>query len=822
MRKLFKQVSIVAAAAVMACSSAFFAGCGYEFKPLAGEVTGEVSSQGGFAVQKGEYVYFINGIEAQSSDNTYGTPVKGALMRIKMADVKAGNNTAEVVVPSLMVAADYTSGLYIYGDRIYFATPNTVGNTLGEVDTGVLSFRSAKLDGSDVREHHRVGDSATVYRYVEAGETVYLIYEEDSTLYSYNTASGVNTSLAEGVGAYVVSSSDKSDPYLYYTMQVSEGADTDSPYAYTTYNQIYRVRADATQAPYEYTWSETYLEDHDGEAPYHNLGEIVLDGIGRADPVTQFNHDVDTENNNRLSYGYTYTLQSYANGGIYFVRSSQPSAGSSVGSSGELYYLPASSVDAEGWNSVSGNSVHKTDAEGALEVVASAADTSNASSAAYFYLEEDATANVKHHYLYVSDSVLYRVDVVNDGNGTKARIGEGGAAALGIAFGVGEATIIAADASGDVYDYVYYTCSEDDGLTVGRAVYNGTAADYRTLVTAGGDNAPYHAEPVLGVKHASGWYNYEVLDGVVFYADATAYGETTYNYIWTANLTKADGAMMTNAELAARNDYYEEIVGEDGYVSSLTDEGNGKLSGMVEYFFRTGKRDAVDANIEEAIENGKSETYLYSEEEKKAFDEFVEGKGAAEQFKDGDGKLYTKLSYFTQRIGALAEADEEAIDEYWRSTLQRYSVEDAEEGLPTWAWVLIGVGIALVVAAGVLVPVLILKKRRKAQEQPREARMAVDTMDDREVDVYAVNDPEAEPIEEIAEDVPAEDAEAPAEASGDAVPEAVSEEAPAADAEPAEAAKTPSEAAEAAPEPAPEPAPEAVPEATSEEPSEEK
>ena len=54
------------------------------------------------------------------------------------------------------------------------------------------------------------------------------------------------------------------------------------------YNQVYRVRADVTEetAPYEYTFSEEYLEEHDGEAPYVNLGEIVLDGIG-ATYVTQ-------------------------------------------------------------------------------------------------------------------------------------------------------------------------------------------------------------------------------------------------------------------------------------------------------------------------------------------------------------------------------------------------------------------------------------------------------------------------------------------------------------------------------------------------------
>ncbi len=799
MRKLFKHISIVAAAAVMAVSSAFFAGCDYQFTPLAGEVTGEVSSQGGFVVQKGEYVYFINGVETHTSDNTYGTPVKGALMRIKTADVKAGKNTAETVVPSLMVAADYTSGLYIYGDRVYYATPNTVGNTSGTVDNTVLSFRSAKLDGSDIQEHFRVADNATVYRFVTVNDAVYIIYVTDSTLASYNTATETDTTLAENVSAYVVSSSDKSDPYIYYTMSVSEGADTDAPYQFTTYNQIYRVRADVTEAPYEYTWDQEYLDDHDGEAPYYNLGEIVLDGIGRTDPITQFNHDATKEPNNRLSYGFTYTLQSYANGGIYFVRASQPSAGSSVGSSGELYYLPTSAIDAEGWNSVSGNSVYSpSNPAGALEVVASAADTSNASSAAYFYIEEDAASNLKHHYLYVSGSYIYRVDVVNDGSGTKAQIGEGGQDKLGIAFDASEATLIALDDSDETYSYVYYTKTDGDGLSVQRAVYNGDAEDYRTLAAENEDHAPYKSVQVLDIQHVSSWYNYEVVDGVVFYANAKAYGENTYSYVWAADLTKADGSAMNNAEVAELNEKYDKITDDtDGYIAKLSEEGNGKLSGMVEYYFYTGERSAIDENIAESIENGQSETYLYSEEEQKAFDDFYNGKGDAEQFKDESGTLYTTVSYFTTRLGSMSESDREGFHDYWRSVLQRYTVEEEPTGLPAWAWALIGIGIGVVVAAAVVVPIVVVKKRKKSKDAlPREERMAVDTTDDRDVDVYAVNDAPAQEAAEQAEESVSEPAEEPTEERVSEVPADGSEE---------NAAEAPAEQAADSEEPSPDP-----------------
>ena len=781
MRKIFKRISIAAAAAVIAVSSAFFAGCDYEFTPLEGDVTGEVSSQGGFVVEIGEYVYFINGVESYSSDNTYGTPVKGSLMRIKTADIKAGNNTAETVIPSLMVAGDYTSGIYIYNGRVYYATPNTVGNTQGEVDNTVLSFRSANLNGSDVQEHLRVADNATVYRYTAVDDVVYIVYETDGTLTSYNTETGTGTTLAENVVEYVLNSTDRTNPYIYYTMTVTDRADSSSPLEYDNYNQIYRVRADATEAPYTYTWDQEYLdENNDGEAPYLNLGELVLDGIGKNDDVTQFNHDVEAENANCISYGYTYTLQAYNNGGIYFVRSSQLKPGSSVGSSGELYFLDETKLGSDDWNTVSGNSVYTgTEGSGELEVVASAADTSNASSSAIFYTDDDDTDNIRHHYLYVSGSEIHRVDVINDGNGTKAQIGEGGARSLRIASDASEATLMFIDStSDDTYSYLYYTKSSDNGLTVERAVYNGDVENYRTLSAAGENNEPYKPVRVLDIEHASGWYNYEVVDGVVFYANAHTFGETAYTYVWTVDLTDADGALLNNEELETVNEYYDKITGDDGYLTNLSGDGNGKLSGMIEYYFYTGERTAVDENIAEAVENGKSETYLYSDEEKAAFDEFIKGEGDAADFKDGDGTLYTQLSYFTNMIGAMSEDDTESYHEYWRDVLQRYTVSEEDTGLPVWAWALIGVGIGVVVVgAGLAAFFIVRSRKKKAAERSYKTFMEVDTTDDRDVDVYAANDAAEESnVQELT-------AEEAAEAETPASPEESEEQAEEAEAE---------------------------------------
>ena len=102
MQKVRKLTGILTA--LLLCGSAFaFSGCsGYKPTALEGDISGAVSSNGGFVVEKGNFVYFINGQEESNADNTYGEVVKGGLYRIAKTDLKAGNyEKAQAVVPCL-------------------------------------------------------------------------------------------------------------------------------------------------------------------------------------------------------------------------------------------------------------------------------------------------------------------------------------------------------------------------------------------------------------------------------------------------------------------------------------------------------------------------------------------------------------------------------------------------------------------------------------------------------------------------------------------------------------------------------------------------
>lgn len=805
MRKLFKKISVLSVAAVLAAGTLSLAACNQSVSvaPDMSATQESVTSNGGFVVTTGDYYYFINGVETYTADNTFGNVVKGALMREKKSELKEKKNEAEIVVPSLITSSDYSSGIYIYGTgenaRVYYATPNNVKNTSGQVENDYLDFKSAKLDGTDTAHYFRVSDNATVFRFVEVEGTVYVLYVENSNLHSYNTATKTDTLLVSSMSAYVLNSNDKTDPYVYYTMPVKGWIDTENGGVDYKFNQIYRVRADAAEAAHDFKLDKDWIEnENDGKEPYHNFGSIVLDGIGRTDEEfdTRFSPDYnDTLANTDVLplIGYNYTLQAYANGGIYFTRS--------AGSQSEgLYYLATDKLTSD-WNSIRGNGVYTpvTNEGGALEAVANSTNASNAGTAALFYIDEADGA--KHHYLYVKDSSIYRADVVNDGKGTNKKYGSKNGD-LEIAHDESGATLVFRDAvSDDAYDYVYYTKSN----SVNRVAYNGEASNYSNLVFGEDDtvNDNFKTVALKGVQHASSWYNYEIIDNVLFFANTETVGPTSYNYVYTVDLKNANGKLMNAVELEERNDNYDLVMGDEGYLATVTKDYS-KLENAIKYYFYTGESTQFWTNIEEATAAGKKEDFVYKEDEKAIFKAFSEGKD--NDFVaglNGEGVKYRVQSAFITFIGQKSEADQKSFAEYWETALEHFTPAEEEGGLAWWAWMLIGIAIAVVVAGAVgLTVFLVLRKKKQEKKAPKE-RLAVDTSDDKDIDVYAVNDrasAEAEEDSELAvetveqEDVAVE--EAPVESDENAAAE--SEAAPAVEEAP-EAPEAPAEEAPEAP-----------------------
>ncbi len=773
MRDKIKKVLGIALATV--CVSTAFVGCG-DVADYKGETLGTgfdaaaaVSSNGGFAVEKGDYIYFINGQEDYTASNVYGEVVKAALMRVSKADLAAGNftdDTVKTVVPSLFVAQNYDAGIYIYDDYVYYATPTTGKSTHGVVENTYLDFKRAKLDGSEGHMnsyYFRLSDNKSAYRFVQPGvdknndgkKDVYCLYvesvtEESSTvkyLRSYNTATGETTTLVKGASDYYFDTENAESADVYYTMGVTVSFESNIT---EKYNQIYRVNATATAdedganekytvyngdvSIKEYSFdgymkkqneklkAEGSAEKYDlndySTYPYVNLGTLVLDGIGKsAIEKTQFNWDQTTEST-VLGEGYSYTINGYRDGGLYFTRSTITTSGS-AGESAKLYYVADAKTQSE-WNVVNGNK------EENLEIVAP--NTNNTGSALIF---KDGDT---HYYVYLdstnSNLVRAHYDAQNGAISTTVMVE-----------GISSATPYKVDKTGKFL--YYYAASEGDnanGQALTRIKYDGTADNYAAMLANRPENAEYQPLKLDFVDFTTEWYKPEFFGNTVLYANAQLFGSNAYNYIYAAK-------MGTAAEIKAANEEYNAVL---DYINAAKYSSYEKLQAAMEYYFRTGETTAFE-----------DVRTLYGSYQAKEFDDFVA------KFAVKEGATAAEFKYenaFISRVGDITAADKEEIQTAWvDSLMQPEEEETTDEGLPDWAIALIVCGSVLIVGAVVAVVLVIYFKKKKAKKAEEDAtvnaykRKQIDTTDDKSIDVYADDSAEETPTE-AAEEAPVEEA----------------------------------------------------------------
>lgn len=160
-----------------------FAGCGDSATPLQNVGGAVVSGNGSFAVEKGEYVYFINGQEAVTVENEFGKVEKASLVRVKTSEL-ANPKTAkiETVIPKLMISASYKTGVFVYGDYVYYATPSNIKDKQSNILNNQTQFFRFDLKTGKAGKHIAVAqDNTTEYRFVENNGVVYLVFIKTET-----------------------------------------------------------------------------------------------------------------------------------------------------------------------------------------------------------------------------------------------------------------------------------------------------------------------------------------------------------------------------------------------------------------------------------------------------------------------------------------------------------------------------------------------------------------------------------------------------------------------------------------------------------------
>lgn len=248
-----------------------------------------VYGNGGVAVRKGEYLYFVNAYSTKTlgyGDNKYGKETLSAIYRTKLnsngvvdVDDKGLPTGAELVAGQ--IAGFKNSGLYIFGDYIYYATPKVTKESSGNEVTDLVSFERVKLNGTGHKTIYSISTLGSDFKYemYQANGRVYVLVLNDSKLISASVAvdgSKVTTkTLAKDVTSAVFPNK------INYAKD-----DTSSEFN----NYVYFTRA-------------TTLDD-DGLENYNYIGKVKIDGSKDAENIklTEKTYSLAEVKNNKLYY----------------------------------------------------------------------------------------------------------------------------------------------------------------------------------------------------------------------------------------------------------------------------------------------------------------------------------------------------------------------------------------------------------------------------------------------------------------------------------------------------------------------------------------
>ena len=185
-----KFLKVVASLVLVVISVFAFTACGANYRETTNVTTG-VLSNGGSAVKYGGYLYFINGTnENNGENNTAGKVTRGAIYRAKLNDQGEvildddGNITqTELVVSSLV---GYNNGsISIFGDYLYFASPNAGQNSKGTILYNETCFYRYDLINKTLQRLYttKLNDSSesVSYAYYKQGAKLFLmVYEKNA------------------------------------------------------------------------------------------------------------------------------------------------------------------------------------------------------------------------------------------------------------------------------------------------------------------------------------------------------------------------------------------------------------------------------------------------------------------------------------------------------------------------------------------------------------------------------------------------------------------------------------------------------------------
>lgn len=195
-----KILSAIAATLILAVCIACLVACNpYKMDAIGGgDASAKVESNGGYVVKQGNYVYFINGYVGADADATWGAATKQGIVRAEYKDGKIDNSTSKVLVPKSVYNSSANGGIAIFGEWVYYATPNVDKDKNGTASTTNTDFMRTKIDGSVTQLIGTIGTRSSEYLFTPSR-----VYYYESSKISYIDFSGMKTNknIDNGKGA---------------------------------------------------------------------------------------------------------------------------------------------------------------------------------------------------------------------------------------------------------------------------------------------------------------------------------------------------------------------------------------------------------------------------------------------------------------------------------------------------------------------------------------------------------------------------------------------------------------------------------------------
>lgn len=247
--------TLTKAALILLVLTLLLSGCSQDYKVEGGpSADAEVSYNGGLAVKKGDYLFFINGISTISADNNYGTPVKGSIVRMNLSDP----DDKVIVVPKVVLSSYGYGGFYIFGGKIYYTSPSIEKDKDGHRLSTYLDYFSVNLDGSGNKKIMHTISNSFAYKFFEHNNKVYIVYIDSTNqkVYNVDAESGARKVILDGYTGTPILGDDN---YVYYTEAVYKDEDLKTTY---TYNKFKRVSfTGGTAEDIKFSGGETIAAD---------------------------------------------------------------------------------------------------------------------------------------------------------------------------------------------------------------------------------------------------------------------------------------------------------------------------------------------------------------------------------------------------------------------------------------------------------------------------------------------------------------------------------------------------------------------------------